>query len=274
MKCTGVRGPQTQEERVGVASRVEVYQCQLCNKETYFPRFNNPRTLMTWRKGRCGEWANCFCALTVAAGFTTRFVLDLTDHVWGEIYSTEQQRWIHCDPCENAFDASLMYESGWGKSLSWIFAFESGGICRDVSRRYSRKWDADMLQRRINFGSMQLTRILTSRASTRWAESEDMEFTKCIEETLGKKSKSEAESSSSLLKPEEARGRISGSEEWRRARGELGDDKKEFQVRYQTLIASGKTPNEAAVIALQEMMTERTNSNNNNNNNNLDKPKE
>jgi len=260
MKCIGMRGSVTSEERIGMASTVERYVCEHCGgRETPFPRMNNPRTLMQWRKGRCGEWANCFCALAVSAGFATRFVIDLTDHVWGEIYSPDQKRWIHCDPCENAFDAPLMYESGWNKSLSWVFAFESGGFCKDVTRRYSRKWDPPMLERRIRYASMQLTQILTARAPRFFiVQSEVDEFQACVEQTLPEtKKKKEAEAEEAKLKPEEARGRISGSEEWRKARGEFGDEKKEFRVRYQKLLDCGKSPNEAAVIALREMSSER-----------------
>ena len=235
-----------------------MYRCDKCANETVFPRYNDPVTLMRTRQGRCGEWANCFCALAVAAGFNTRFVLDLTDHVWAEIYSPDQKRWIHCDPCENAFDSPLMYEAGWNKKLSWVFAFESGGVCRDVTRRYSRSWDPEMLQRRVKHASMALTRALTARAASRWTESEENEFKKCIEETLpSARRKQRTSKQKPELKPEEARGRVSGSEEWRRQRGELGDDKKEFQVRYQLLLAQGKSANEAAAQALKEMMEQK-----------------
>ena len=49
------------------------------------------------------------CALR-ACGLDTRYVLDLTDHVWAEYYSAAMQRWVHMDPCEDAYDQPLLYE--------------------------------------------------------------------------------------------------------------------------------------------------------------------
>lgn len=254
----GVREPRTQEEIAGKASRVEQYRCETCSLEIDFPRYNDPVKLMTWRKGRCGEWANCFCALAVAAGFRTRFIVDFTDHVWGEVFSPDQNRWIHCDPCENAFDSPLMYEQGWGKKLSFVLAFESLGVCVDVTRRYSRSWDREMIQRRLDSFSKPVSNLLLNHQPATGLESSELEeFAKCVKDTLpailhGKKSNVEPH-----LKPEEAKGRISGSEEWRRARGEYGDAQKEFKARHRTLVDSGMSANQAAVKALQEMMEEK-----------------
>jgi hypothetical protein len=45
------------------------------------------------------------CSAATGAG---RYVLDFTDHVWAEVYSEHLGRWVHCDPCENAFDSPMM----------------------------------------------------------------------------------------------------------------------------------------------------------------------
>ncbi|CAO3688411.1 unnamed protein product [Umbelopsis vinacea] len=129
------------------ASVVELYKCQQCNRSTHFPRYNNPAKLLHTRRGRCGEWANCFTLCCRAVGVEARYVLDTTDHVWTEIYSQTQQRWVHCDPCENAFDRPLLYSAGWGKALSYCIAF-SAEEAMDVTKRYTTNWPVVLSRRR------------------------------------------------------------------------------------------------------------------------------
>ena len=101
---------------------MEVYGCADCGAVTRFPRYNAPETLLSWRQGRCGEWANCFTLVALACGFDARHVTDWTDHVWTEVWSPAQRRWLHVDACEAAVDAPLLYEGGWGKKLSYVVA--------------------------------------------------------------------------------------------------------------------------------------------------------
>lgn len=90
---------------------------------------------MESRNGRCGEWANCFTSLCIALGHESRYVLDWTDHVWTECFITAEQRWVHLDPCENAYDTPKVYERGWGKKLTYIIAFSNFEVI-DVTKRY------------------------------------------------------------------------------------------------------------------------------------------
>lgn len=89
-------------------------------------------------KGRCGEWAIAFMCICRVFNLRARFVEDVTDHVWTEIYSEHEQRWLHVDPCENIIDLPLTYEVGWKKELSFIVAYSFDSV-KDVTWRYTNK---------------------------------------------------------------------------------------------------------------------------------------
>ena len=209
------------EEKLWDCGNVECYQCFNCYNITRIPRYNHPQKLLETCTGRCGEWANCFTLCCRAVGFEARYVFDWTDHVWTEVYSEYQNRWLHCDPCENVCDKPLLYEKGWNKELSYIMAFSKDEII-DVTWRYS-SLHKDIINRRVlvpekwlfNF-YMKATKELQSDIINN--ERKSILISRHIVEMV------------EFLTPrdqskDEEQGRISGSLNWRTARGEAGGSK-------------------------------------------------
>lgn len=56
-----------------------------CNETTEFSRFNDISQLLRTRKGRCGEFANCFTFLCRCLDYDARYVVASFDHVWTEV---------------------------------------------------------------------------------------------------------------------------------------------------------------------------------------------
>lgn len=172
--------------------------------------------------GRCGEWANCFSLLLRSLDYDIRFVNDWKDHVWVEVYSQRNERWLHCDPCENVYDKPLTYEIGWGKTYSYVLAFSKDEI-QDVTWRYTVKF-SEVINRRKLVRETWLLNLIdnVSTLLQRYLDSNKKQFV--LERRL-------LELVSFLTPTNEDidtfKGRTSGSLEWRVARGEISTAKSE-----------------------------------------------
>ncbi|KAI5607732.1 peptide-N(4)-(N-acetyl-beta-glucosaminyl)asparagine amidase [Silurus asotus] len=210
--------PPSTDDLLWNANRVENHYCNACDLTTRFPRYNNPEKLLETRRGRCGEWANCFTLCCRALGLEARYIWDSTDHVWTEVFSRSQHRWLHCDSCENACDKPLLYEMGWGKKLSYVFAFSKDQVV-DVTWRYSSK-HKEVLSRRTQVQETWLLHAINGLNTVRQQSLSAERRQELLERLLV-----ELVEFISPKNPKagEMGGRISGSLAWRAARGEIGD---------------------------------------------------
>ncbi|CAH2042086.1 unnamed protein product, partial [Iphiclides podalirius] len=202
--------------------RVEIYKCadEQCtgeNSGARFPRYNDLATLLRTRRGRCGEWANCFALFCRAYGYDTRYVYDTTDHVWCEVYDHGTDRWLHVDPCECLLDAPLTYCCGWRKIISYVIAVSRDDV-QDVTWRYVTH-HKQAVMRRDKCGELELISSLMSLRAARQAMVSEARksylIKRCVKELVQLMVEREADES-------EFGGRVSGSAQWRKNRREQG----------------------------------------------------
>lgn len=210
-------------------TRIEVYKCTRCNRGVEFPRIENPVTLLSTRKGRCGEWVNCFMLiLTALIGSETeiRYVWNHEDHVWCEYYSLTLKKWVHLDPCDLAFDDPGLYCNNWGKKMSWCIGFNDGYII-DLTKKYvteDKKIDRRLITPNVNAVKAAIVHIAHNKMVSyyhRLGRDNKIWYHECLlkyNQELYTMYKPEKVPEAKL----ELKGRQSGGEEWTKHRGESG----------------------------------------------------
>ncbi|KAF1381246.1 hypothetical protein PFLUV_G00151620 [Perca fluviatilis] len=171
--------------------------------------------LLRWFKQDFFSWVDCLPCSSCKGPTQNASSLNFPDHVWTEIYSVSQRRWLHCDSCENGCDKPLLYEVGWGKKLAYVLAFSKDQVV-DVTWRYSCK-HPEVLSRRTRVQEAWLLHTINGlNASRQQSLSPDRKkelterlLVELVEFISPKKPK-----------PGELGGRNSGSLAWRTARGE------------------------------------------------------
>jgi len=98
-------------------------------------RHYDPMEILAYGKGKCGEFSIIFTALCLAHNYRARLILDMSDHVWTEVWNEKQKRWVHVDPSEKKIDDPEMYERDWKKDLKEVYAFENGTM-QNVTSQY------------------------------------------------------------------------------------------------------------------------------------------
>lgn len=71
----------------------------LCGLDAAEGRYVAVSKVLDTRRGRCGEYSVLMMRLLEALGYSCRWVVDWSDHVWVEA-KVDGLGWVHVDPCE------------------------------------------------------------------------------------------------------------------------------------------------------------------------------
>lgn len=237
IKAIGVKAPRSRG--VQEISRIEVYKCETCGLEIEYPRINNPASLLQTRSGRCGEWVNCFLLILQAvlgSEAQIRYMWNMEDHVWVEYYSKSLKRWVHLDPCENAFDEPSIYSENWGKKMSYVIGIGDDYIV-DLSDKYNTKTENRIPKSQVVSDEqliVQFIKQVNARLLVNYwnvhvnslQADEQTKFLKLYDDVILIHNKEVAslatKTNSTAPSTTTAKGRQSGSSEWTKARGEGG----------------------------------------------------
>uniref|UniRef100_A0A034V3S8 Peptide-N(4)-(N-acetyl-beta-glucosaminyl)asparagine amidase n=1 Tax=Bactrocera dorsalis TaxID=27457 RepID=A0A034V3S8_BACDO len=193
--------------------RVEVSFC--CGQETKFYRYNDVAQLLVSRKGRCGEYANCFTFLCRCLEYDARIVHSRFDHVWTEVYSETQARWLHVDPSDNVVDSPLMYQHGWKRPIDYVLAYSCDDM-QDVTWRYVNNHKQTLKTRHLCGENELIATIIAIRKKRQAGLSAERV------KALSQRAMLELFELTVQRQPTEGelKGRSSGSLAWRQSRGE------------------------------------------------------
>jgi transglutaminase-like putative cysteine protease len=123
------------DRRYSLKELLEWIHARLKFNKGNIERHSDPLEILAYGQGRCSEFSVLFTALCLAHNYRARLIMDMSDHVWTEVWNSQQKRWVHVDPSEKRIDDPMMYERDWKKDLKEIYALENGQV-ENVTANY------------------------------------------------------------------------------------------------------------------------------------------
>lgn len=92
--------------------------------------------ILFYKFGSCREYTVIFEKLARLNEIKVREVRNPgEDHRWAEIWI--DNRWIHVDPSNGYYDKPNVYENGWEKEISYVYAIAENGSWKDITTKYT-----------------------------------------------------------------------------------------------------------------------------------------
>ena len=139
--------------------------------------------------------------------------------MWDEFYNEEEKRWIHVDPCEEAYDTPLVYEQGWKRNMTFIVGASDEEIV-DVTPRYVKDWNV-IKERRSEKMENNLKAVIRNMNGLLESKLSEEEKNKLYERRKLENEEFRNKTGECNVKEEEKMPRQSGSIDWRKERGEI-----------------------------------------------------
>lgn len=126
----------TLSERTKGAIYTYIFKCRTCGASTRKPHFLNASEIDHQNFTTRNDCVFLFLSLLRAVNVESRIVVIPPKFYFIEFWSDSQNKFVHFDPFQCAYDCPLIYERAWNMTVSYAIAVDEFA-CTDVTPKYS-----------------------------------------------------------------------------------------------------------------------------------------